>query len=62
MLIDILALLHLVLYPMLTGVLMTTTTISLVRGNRWIMLSGPAFVFMTVLTVHTHLNYMEYML
>jgi len=61
MLIDVLAILHLIIYPMLTGVLFVTTLLSLVHGNRWILVSGPAFTGMIILTVNTHINYLGYM-
>jgi cytochrome b561 len=61
MLVDVLALIHLVLYPMLTGMLVVGVLVSLVQGNRWVLLAGPALVFMTLLTIDTHLNYLSYM-
>jgi len=58
---DVLMAFHLVFYPIITGFLMMAFGINLYHGNRWVLLSGPAFTAMAVLTTITHINYQGYL-
>lgn len=59
---DALTLIHLFIYPLVTGMLFTALLVNLTNGNRWVLLSGPAFTAMLVLTTITHINYQGYLL
>ncbi len=52
---------HIFLYPAITGGLLVTFGINLRNGNRWVILSGPAFAIAAMLTLTTFDNYMGYL-
>ena len=56
---DFLTILHLFIYPVTTGVLFCLFAINLIDGNRWVILTGPMFMTLLVLTVRSFEHYVH---
>ena len=50
---------HLFVYPAATGILFFLLIVNIVNRERWLLLTAPAFIAMSMLALTTHVNYLN---